>query len=600
MSDLISKIPHWLERCPEGVRELLLRQLEIVSNSEDLELFIEYLENTRTQKYPKISLDTFLNSPVYLGIGAYVYPEIRKIIKEILSGKYLEAVVVCGIGAGKTLASNIITCYKAHELLCLKDPHMFFHLIPDKPIGLINMGTTATQALEVGFSGIKRFVETSPWFQGFNPHMTQGKIRFPEKNILIMSGNSKSTTPLGHNIYNATLDEAAFFMDTERKQVAEDIYMALQRRIISRFKEAGLLVMISSPQYENDFVMRRLKEAERADYMYSVQLPTWKLKPYDKEQETFWFDSRKNELLERLPEAITGGINKLHEAFDVLQNIWEIPREYKRAFIQDPDKAKRDFAAVPSKAIQAFLPNWEVIQDMFTEEESPLQIDGTYKFPEAPLRANYYIHIDLALNVKGKGDYAGMSMVHFDGYTIDKETGEKRKKIKVDLAERIKAGASGEIEFSDIRNKVYELKRQKFLIKKVTFDSWNSRDSVQIFRSKGIRAELLSVDRTVEPYQLLKELIYERRIKCHKMPVLAEELFGLEITKANKVDHTPSSSKDVADSLAGAVFSCLSEEGFELGVQSGYTSSDISDLEKSEKEKYYENLQDMLEQGLIN
>ncbi len=602
MSNIIKRPPHYTDEFSDKQMLMVTEQCAIAKNSLDYDYFIEYLEDPETWKYPKVSFDTFLDDPKYLGIGNFVYPEIRRLGKEILEGNYSEAVIVAGIGGGKTMLSNLLSCYIAHTLLCYRDPHRHFNLVKDKPITLMNMGTTATQALEVGFAGIKSYITTSPWFQSFHPQILAGSIRFTGNNILIVAGNSKSTTPLGYNVFNATLDEAAFYLDNDKVQMAEEIYMALQRRIVSRFPNDGLLVMISSPLYDGDFVMRKLEEAKKhSKIILSAQMPTWKLKPIDKKKDIFYFNSRKGLVTDVLPP--NAKICKIEDVFDSSKEIWEIPMVYHKSFVQDPDKAKRDFAAVPSKAVQAFMPHWEIIETMFTEDESPLQLSGKYEFKEAALRNNYYIHVDLALNKNGKGDFAGFCMCHFGGWEENEATQERHKTVVIDLAERIGAGPTGEIKFEDIRNKIYALKAMGYTIKKVTLDAFQSQDTMQLLKSKGITSDYQSVDRTIEPYQTLKEMIYAKRIKCHKMPILEEELRRLEITKANKVDHAPGSSKDVADAVCGAVFTCVQDTGGEVGIITGnfYTPKQATDSVSNitEKEARYHRLQKMLDQGML-
>jgi len=929
----------------DKLRGLAREHATIMKNAKDFRYFSEFMKDMETWRYPRVSFDTFLDDPRYLGIGGLVYPEVRRIGREIIEGDFKEAVVVAGIGGGKTLLSNLLSLYKTHELLCYRNPHRHFSLIRDKPITLMNMGTTATQALEVGFAGVRSNIERSPWFQRFSPHILASNIRFLEHQILLVAGNSKATTPLGYNVFNATLDEAAFYLDNDKKQVAGEIYNSLQKRITSRFPGEGLLVMISSPQYVGDFVMQKLEEARKMpDLIYSAQMPTWKLKPVTPDLEYFYFNARKGEMLDVEPTHL-GKVSKITEVFDQQKEVWEIPTHYQKAFIQDPDKAMRDFAAVPSKAVQAFMPHYEMIKTMFTEEESPAQASGKYTFPEAPLRANYYIHIDLALNKKGSGDHAGLAMCHFGGWEENEITGERHKTVIVDLAERISAGPTGEIEFSDVRNKIYALKKMGYNIKTVTLDSYqclrrgtkiltiesdvksvynkgsinnrldmslqqsskiplltgveknieelkkddyvyslakdksikagrvksvwcsgkkdiyrvwvskhkyidcsgnhpfmlrngnyaradtlqegaslmplyrikekkgyektfnpktnsyiqthrlvmgvkgrskivhhkdenklnnnppnleimrnsdhckhhwteerrrvtseqrkisnkitkprlgtttsqkgrknisaagkkiwqdpkhiakmmlretahhgkehpmydksltiellqqytdkklvqvckilkttprkvrnrirahgyrtwnefknslinhkvlkveklniqdetwdieieglhnfavgagvfvhNSTDSMQLLRSKGIRSDYLSVDRTIEPYQTLKEIIYTGRIKCHKMEVLLEELCRLEITKSNKVDHSPGSSKDVADAVCGAVFGCVQDAGGEAGLISVNPAPDkrsAAVVAKESKENYYKQLHDLQNDGLL-
>jgi len=418
--------------------------------------------------------------------------------------------------SGKTLASELIACYATHTLLCLRNPHKTYKLAKDKPITIMNMGVTATQALEVTFAGIKNLISKSAFFNRFNPQILQGKIRFLDNNILLISGNSKSTTPLGYNIFYAILDEAAFYMDNDNKQIAEEIYTALQRRIVSRFGYDGLILMISSPRYEGDFIMRKLEEARKfPELIYSKQVPTWKCRRLLKEDllDCFYFNNRSG-LVEKTPPTGFGDINKIAEKFNSKADIWQIPGEYKKSFLQDPDKAKRDFAAIPSLTIQGFLPHQDIIKTMFTEDEIPITSTGDYKFKEPPLRVNYFIHIDLALNKAGKGDCAGFAMAHFGGWEVNEITGERQKTVVVDLAEQIRAGATGEIRFEDVRNKIYALKKMGFNIKLVSLDSF------QCLR-QGTKIPVVTFDQ-------FQSLLYNKVALIEKnMPLSKTELIPL-------------------------------------------------------------------------
>ncbi len=586
------------------VKQAIAAHLPVVKNKLDFEYLREWSLHTDIWREPKVSFDTFLDSPKYLGCGATIYPTIRKVCKQILHNKYQEAVFVAGIGSGKTTASELIALYEAHSLLCLRNPHKFYNLAPDKPITIINMGITATQALDVTFSGIKKFMEQSSWFLSLKPTILNGSIRFPIQNILLMSGNSKSTTPLGYNVFCAILDEAAFYMDNDNKQIAKEIYDSLKNRIVSRFQDRGLLIMISSPRYEGDFVMSQLKKAlETPDQIYAKQLPIWKCKPLNPADATkiFHFNARTC----RIENDLTNKkICKVTDDFDPKAEVWEIPTTFQLSFTQDPNKAQRDYIAIPSATIEPFMPQVDLVSAMFTDQASPVVSPGVFKFKERPLRVNYYIHIDLALNKKGKGDKAGFAMAHFDGWELNPITGEKQKKVVVDIAEQIKAGATGEIEFEDVRARVYALKKMGFNIVLCTFDQFQSADTQQILRSKGIKADYMSVDRTIEPYSTLKEVIYSGRVKCHKNEDLFEELRRLEITKANKIDHPPGGGKDIADAVCGAVYNVIENSTGDIGVATtsysgnGPIQPGTPEYDKQREEKY-KRLKELQDKGLL-
>ena len=93
-----------------------------------------------------------------------------------------------------------------------------------------------------------------------------------------------------------------------------------------------------------------------------------------------------------------------------------------------------------------------------------------------------------------------------------------------------------------------------FPIAQVSYDGWQSIDSIQILNQQNITAELLSVDRTIEPHETLKSCIQDNRINYYPHQVFFDEIQGLELVKGEKIDHPPKGSKDVADAVAGVAF----------------------------------------------
>ena len=557
----------------DSQKQTLRSALEHACNKRDLWHIREWLLDPVKWRCPRVSLDTFLDDRMYLGIGKTVFPMVRKICREVLEGGYLEGVEVAGIGSGKSFSSSILACYEAHTLLCMRNPHETYNLTKDKPITIMNMGTTATQALDVVFASIRGFIATSEWFQGFAPQMLTGSIEFMNEKVMLMSGNSKSTTPLGYNIFCAVLDEAAFYMDNEQKSIAEEIYNALQRRIVSRFGNDGLLMMISSPRYVGDFIMRKLEQSKELDenglkkypHLYAVQAPIWKFKGISRYMtpETFFFNCRENVIIDtaQMSEADIAknySVNYVEdENFDDSYHVWEVPKEYLASFRQNPELAKRDYGSVPSLTLEGFFPNAGVITSAWNRaRRSPVIKPGTFKFAERALRTSYFIHIDIGFNREGKGDHTGFAMGHFGGWQEDEATGEKRMIFVIDVYEQIGYDlATGEVDLSKVRQRIYDIRDMGYPINRVTLDGYMSKDFMQILRKKGIRAEYLSVDKTVEPYNALKAAFMEKRIDIYHSDVLERELIQLELIKGVKVDHPENGSKDVSDAVAGVCFS---------------------------------------------
>ncbi len=521
------------------------------------------IDNVQYREKPFLTFSSFVDE--CLKMGEDIYPEVRKecdlIVKMYWEKGITEAIMNWGIGSGKSLGASIMTLYFLHILLCLKDPHGFYKLSNDKPLAVINMGTSATQAKNVVFTSIATMIGNSDWFKQFVFDLNGTEIRFFKEGrkdhkgrklkpyLAAYCGNSKETTPLGYNIFAGICDEFAFYLDTDSKNIAMDIYDMLKNRITSRFGLAGFIMPISSSRYENDAIDTLYKKhiGKHGVDIYCSRRKSWEIKdPNKMQKETFDF------------------VAEYEEDGKTPRETWHsIPIDYRKAFTDNPEKAMRDFGCRPSLALEPFDRDGQiVIRNCNLERENPLTPEGKFKewFTCAD-KERRYAHIDLGL----KKDACGIVVGRADGF--DFVDGEKRPKVFVDLIMRIKAPENGEILFSEVRQVLYSLIDRGFNLKYVTFDGWQSADSIQILKTKGIEAEIQSVDRTTEPYDTLKALLHNNAINFYRYTVKNEkredvnifekEYMSLELIKGKKVDHPENGSKDVADAMAGMVMNIV-------------------------------------------
>ncbi len=482
---------------------------------------------------PCQSFSEFIDSPYYLGIGEDTYEKVKEegntIWNGILNKEITEAVLEWGIGSGKSYLASILGLLYVHWLLCLKSPHKYFGLTNDKPIAVVNMGPTATQAKNVIFASNRKFVENSQFFQSYKPEILQTEIRFEKKNITLYCGNSQETMPIGMNVIFGGLDEAAWYLDNEQKSIAEDIYHTMKNRIISRFGDRGFVFIISAPRYVDDFINTHYEKGLKVPYIYTSRYKTWEVKDRNRmSSKTFSFVVSKDDKGKPL-------------------EIWDdIPIDFQKAFESNPEKALRDFGAKPSFVLEAFDRDADVVTRIHNDKENPVdekeQLKEWFKCDDNEPR---YIHIDLAKNK----DACGLAMGRVAGE--EEVDGESRIKIAIDLMMRIEAPPGGEIQFSDVRQIVYTLQERGFPIFEVSYDGWQSVDSIQILKEKGYNAYVLSVDRTTSAYDTLKEMLHTGRIDMYKFEWFIKEYKRLELIKGRKVDHPAGGSKDVADAVAG-------------------------------------------------
>jgi hypothetical protein len=119
----------------------------------------------------------------------------------------------------------------------------------------------------------------------------------------------------------------------------------------------------------------------------------------------------------------------------------------------------------------------------------------------------------------------------------------------------VKPPRNGEIEFEDIRTLFYKLRDQGMNLKWISFDTFQSVDSMQILRQKGFITGERSMDKTSLPYDVTKTAFYDGRVKAPKHDKALSEIVRLERDpQSGKIDHPPHFSKDCADAVAGVVF----------------------------------------------
>ena len=267
-----------------------------------------------------------------------------------------------------------------------------------------------------------------------------------------------------------------------------------------------------------DFIEKKLREAETNPRIYASRRPVWQVKPKD----------------------IYCG--KTFE-FQGLQ----VPVEYEADFKRNPQRALRDIAARPTDALAAFFTDPQAIEAAGDATIRPaLDESGRWRADfQAPNRMPRYLHIDLGIKHDACG--IGMACCHSAPDNPDEP------QVVVELAWRLKAPEGGEVDLSRVRQLVTDLRRRGFNIAQVSYDGFQSVDSRQILQRQGFRTKLVSVDRDLAAYETLKELVNTGRLRMPRYEPLLRELRGLEIVRGRKVDHPPHGSKDVADAVAGAV-----------------------------------------------
>jgi len=481
----------------------------------------KYKNNTKEiYEEPPVGIREFLETPIYCPSPNQIRPAVKNILIEFFENNYKEALVIAGIGSGKSFLTSKAIEYITYQLLCFKNPQKVFNLSDDSSIYIINVSINREQAKKVVFGEIKNRIDQSPWFHHFHKpsDKIKSELRF-DKNISIFPLGSNETAPLGYNIFSGIIDEASFHVRTKTKDYAEASYNQMAKRIKSRFMDKGKLFIITSPRFVYDFAEKKFEE-DKNPRLLKKRIPVWEAIP--KEQ----YCGRTFDLGEFFPE------------FKGKQ----IPIEYYNDFRKNPDLSMRDLGAVPSLALQGFFKDSSVLaRNINKNRKTPVLPNGRLAdWFKAQDKEERFIHIDLALG-KEDGDVAGFAMGKFNGWLeiTNEATGkiERRPKIYIDLMRTFEALPGKEIEFGNIREFIYGLQKRGFNIKKVSADSWQSKDTLQILHNAGLSTMTLSVDRNIEAYTYMKEGILENRMDYYLYPKFIKECRYLELIDGKKVDH---------------------------------------------------------------
>ncbi len=146
--------------------------------------------------------------------------------------------------------------------------------------------------------------------------------------------------------------------------------------------------------------------------------------------------------------------------------------------------------------------------------------------------------------------------------------------INLDLILEVKPPQGGEIEFENIRTLFYKLREVGMNLKWISFDTFQSADSIQLLRQKGFTTGTYSMDTTSIPYDFTKSAFYDGRINAPVHDKALSEMMRLERNpQSGLIDHPPNFSKDCSDAVAGVVFGLTNRR--EIWVRHGVPMRDI-------------------------
>jgi len=495
-----------------------------------------------------------------------------------------EAALVWGKGSGKDLLVSYLMAYISYVICCMKDPHNFFGMADDEALDIVNIAPNARQANQVFFTKLTSRIKR-PCFNRFNPKIGKETIEFPFINLRLHSKHSENEGWEGFNVIAWVMDEASAFRTRSGTDNAKRCYDTLHSSADTRFISYRWIgMMISFPRKQvNDFTYDKWVESATNPKIYGDRGATWDINPQWDETHPLYKD---------IPWEVIEDLN-LRVPAPYAQHFKKDPIDARTKYMADPPPQEDGFFEIPAKLSEAvnkdlMLPvvSKSVIKRAIlktsasdeTLETSYVHID-IERLPLVVNDAEYFMHGDPGL-VK---DYFSLCVCHTLPQTIivaDEEGERELKKVVVDFVLTWEPKSNIPVDVLNVDEVILKIARY-YGIKKVTFDKWNSANSIQKLWQNNIAAYDMSFSNAqqLQMYRNLKLLVYSNFIDLPDDEELFNELLFLKY-KNGRIDHD-AYGKDRADAVAAAVWEAT-------GIKKGRVAKMVQEtMEQYENYKGY-------------
>lgn len=574
----------------------------LINNSipeKDREEFFKYCAAMLESPYenPPVDMETFLEDDYFIGkIGKSLWPAIKDDLIEFFEGDYIEALLTGGTRSGKSFFASIGIVRLIYLLSCYRFPQDAGELARSSHIYVINLSVTGGQAVKGVYQEVSGILDKSPYFiEEFPYNKKKTSEKAFGKDVTYFPGNSKRISALGLNPFGGCLDEvtsmrvvkqskrimSAFKTEfDEAHELWESFYRRVKDTFTIRGKFKGRLIALGSREYPSDWMERRIDQFKDDTQTFVRIYAQPETKPARFFMPSYFY-------------VDCGGIGvkpKMVEADNYENNgyipngkMLKIPDDYRKAYARDIYGALKDISGVVLRASDnSLFSDPDKVYNCFQRPETdhPLSAqrttlrDGVQLLksklvdslgrPLVNPKVARFLHVD-----EGKtSDSTGLVMGHAYGWTTIEKivdgniTKEVMPIVYIDLILEIVAEKDNHVDTTAIRNLIYDLVGIGFTDLRCSFDMVG-QESMYRLRENGISSTYMSVDRTIDPYMALYDAVIEGRLNGYRHEKLLQELV-LYLVKLydgtkSKIDHIPTGSKDIADSLAVVCYRCLHE-----------------------------------------
>lgn len=528
-----------------------------------------------------VTIDRFLTDPEYLGetngCGDQIYPGWWKVYNDVFDPQQdiYEVVLSGATRIGKTSTAVSCMCYMTYLLMCYRNPQRYFGLKEVSRATIAFANLTKELAEGVSFREYNDTLKRSRWFNahGRFTNSANKPIYIPEGDQIEIIPASAGSMLLGKQLFAALLDEVNFSKAGVKdisisKRHMSDLYNTANARITGTFKLGGRIYgkmfTCSSKNTDNDYLSEHIEQQLNAGnkHMYLFDKPQWEVLP------SYRFGKGKFHITvgDRFKRGFVIPLENDDEEhrqsfIDQGYKVMEVPEDYLPNFRADYDIALRDIAGISISGAMGFITQDLITPNVTTDRHNPfyedyIEIGGHDNdtienhfhidvVPDYMKKLQMYIHLDLA----EVSDHTGICGVVQDGTKTVLDISTDKKVVMPFLKEvfQVSIGAprGDRMSYQKVMNFIIWLRKQGFWIQLVTADKFQSSYFLESLNQQGITAEHQSVDRTMEAYKALRNLLYDQRIELIKCDLQEIEMINLQRIgddTTGRIDHKPQSA----------------------------------------------------------
>lgn len=547
-----------------------------------------------------------------------IFPHCKKVFIDYFNPTVNKNTLItyCCTGWGKSTLLAMIKFYRAVICESYRNPKQYLKLGESTRLTDATISFTKASAYDLVIKGLDVLLQTSPKCQKLhyerdmnNPEYTEsGKILFcntSKGNSILRVGNifydciSEPIQLVGRNLISVSATELSFLKEVMPEEKVMKLVDEMFSRVHNRFGYNNpnvSLVVDSSPNSMEGLADQWIeKHKNDKDKLFindkKWELPTfsWMFPIYEKDKKNNVFPIFKGTSTQPV-KIITKDEVKNYNDDDIL---WT-PNDLYELAKDNVSKIMRDFGATPTagsdtklftnhQLINAcFVPNLKNFymfeyasyllppENLLWDKIRPLIYGytgkaGSFKLKRYP-SAERFVHIDMA----EKKDMAGISMVHL-------ESDKAGRKIYVaDFTLPIINKKDDKINLDSFKYLVYCMRIYgNTNIKKVTYDGFESKSSIQFLERNGFECEKLSLDISPDYYLSFASWVMQGRVKIGKNLVMKNNMKSLITTNGGHNGKESKSGKLIVDHVLGEWID-LENSDWE-NSKCGYFGKDLSD-----------------------